>query len=172
MRFRRFRLYNSGLNRVRVNSFTLRSYDPSGREIDRFEYRPNPGGVMAPGLPGPGGDLRFDGILLQAHGNRSRYSYRWRANWSYTFWRPSRPGTTPAESMDASGSGMAAAAGEEEVQEEVELTFDGDESRQHPSVTVEEPLVSQPATRSDGQETTEDIALDTRRPVTITLRLA
>jgi hypothetical protein len=39
-------------------------------------------------------------------------------------------------------------------------------------VTVEEPLVSQPATRSDGQETTEDVALDARRPVTITLRLA
>jgi len=171
MRFRRFRLYNSGLNRVRVNSFTLRSYDPSGREIDRFEYRPNPGGVMAPGLPGPGGDLRFDGLLLQAHGNRSRYSYRWRANWSYTYWRPSRPGTTPADTMDASGSGMAAAAGEEEVQEEVELTFDGDESTQHPSVTVEKPLMSQPATRSDGQETTEDVALDARRPVTITLRL-
>jgi hypothetical protein len=66
---------------------------------------------------------------------------------------------------------MAAAAGEEEVQEEVELTFDGDESTQHPSVTVEKPLVAPPATGSDGHEQTENVALDARRPVTITLRL-
>src|SRR5262249_35401042 len=57
-------------------------------EIDRFEYRPNPGGVMA---PRSGQDVSLKSILLKANGNISSWSYRWALNWSYTFWRPSAP---------------------------------------------------------------------------------
>lgn len=104
MRFKLFRLYNSGLNRVRVNSFQIRSFGPTGKVIDRFSYRPDPGGIMQPGLSSGGGsgdDIRFENILLKAHGNRSSFRYSWRADWSYTFWRPSRPITSPADGMEA-----------------------------------------------------------------------
>ena len=35
--------------------------------------------------------MRFTGLLLRANGNRASWSYRWSANWGYTFWRPGAP---------------------------------------------------------------------------------
>jgi thermitase len=86
------RLYNPGINTVRVDSFTLTSLTPDGSsEIDRFEYRPESGTVLA---PRSGQDVRFNGLLLKANGTPSSYSYRWASSWTYTFWRPSTP-TSP-----------------------------------------------------------------------------
>ncbi|MEM9676022.1 MAG: S8 family serine peptidase [Bacteroidota bacterium] len=142
MRFQVFRLYNSGLNRVRVNNFNIRSYSPSGTEIDRFEYQATPGGVMLPGIApggGSGNDLQVQGLLLKANGNRSRWSYRWRANWGYTYWRPSAAVTTPAEALAA-----GAAEIEEEVDQEFEITVEStEEGKFNPSITVDDPLIEE-----------------------------
>jgi hypothetical protein len=84
------RLFNPGINTVRVDSFTLTSLTPNGsREIDRFDYRPTHGPVL---LPRSGEDVRFNGVLLRANGTSASWSYRWAASWTYTFWRPSAPG--------------------------------------------------------------------------------
>ncbi len=84
------RMYNPGINTVRLDALTVTSHNPTWTaEIDRFEYRPNPGNVLA---PFSGQDVRFNGILLKANGNQSSWSYRWALNWSYTFWRPTAPG--------------------------------------------------------------------------------
>lgn len=99
------RMYNPGINTVRLDALTVTSHNPTWTaEIDRFEYRPNPGNVLAPFT---NQDVRFNGILLKANGNQSAWSYRWALNWSYTFWRPSAPGLplTAAASADES-SGM------------------------------------------------------------------
>jgi hypothetical protein len=81
------RMYNPGINSVRLNALTVTSHSADwSAEIDRLEYRPNPGGTMA---PRSGQDLRLKGILLKANGNQNSWSYRWALNWSYTFWRPS-----------------------------------------------------------------------------------
>lgn len=82
------RIYNPGINTVRLNSLTFRSHSPSGATLDRFEYRPNPGVVMAPRT---NQEVRFNRVLLPANGNRSSWSYRWTMNWGYTYWRPSVP---------------------------------------------------------------------------------
>jgi len=173
MRFLPFQLLNCGLNRVRVNGFTLRSYDPAGTEIDRFEYIPRAGGIMQPGLSvggGAGGDLRFNGILLKAHGNRRKWSYRWRANWSYTFWRPSTPLTTPADAM------VSDAAAEEAIEEQVELVVDSREPQRIPAfVRVEIPRLvrlaeEQPALESNGAPE-QEVSLGGQHPVTITIKM-
>jgi subtilisin family serine protease len=84
------RIYNSGINSVRIDNTLIRSLTPDGSsEVDRFEYRPNPGGTM---LSRSGHDIRFPKITLRANGNQASWSYRWTINWSYTFWRPSAPG--------------------------------------------------------------------------------
>jgi thermitase len=84
------RLYNPGINTVRVDSFTLTSHTADGaNEIDRFEYRPNPGDVL---LPRSNQEVRFNQLLLKANGTPDAWSYRWAASWTYTFWRPSTPG--------------------------------------------------------------------------------
>ena len=81
------RMYNPGINTVRLDALTLTSHNPTWTtEIDRFEYRPNPGGMMA---PRSGQDVRLNSILLKANGNQASWSYRWSLQWSYTFWRPS-----------------------------------------------------------------------------------
>jgi thermitase len=81
------RMYNPGINSVRLDTLTVTSHSADGSaEIDRLEYRPNPGGVMA---PRSNQDLRLNSILLKANGNQSAWSYRWALNWTYTFWRPS-----------------------------------------------------------------------------------
>ena len=136
MRFQLFRLYNSGINRVRINSFNIRSYAPDGSLIDRFDYRANPGGVMLPGLGvngGSGHDLRVQDVLLKANGNRQKYSYRWRTNWSYTYWRPSNSLTAPAATN-------AAQAVEEEATAEFEVSFNApDNNESMPHLTIEQP---------------------------------
>jgi hypothetical protein len=83
------RMYNSGINTVRLDELTLTSHSPDwSTEIDRCEYRPNPGGMMPPRA---GHDLRLNGLLLKANGNEASWSYNWALSWSYTFWRPSAP---------------------------------------------------------------------------------
>ena len=135
MRFQMFRLYNSGLNRVRINGFNIRSYAPNGSEIDRFECRPNPSGVMLPGLSpggGSGQDFRVQGVLLKANGNRRSWSYRWRANWGYTYWRPSSAITSPAEAVQDSF--------EEEFEQEFEIVVDSSqEDSLNPNITMADP---------------------------------
>jgi thermitase len=80
------RMYNPGINTVRLDALTLTSHNPNWTaEIDRFEYRPNPGNVLA---PRSGQDVRLNRILLRANGNKSAWSYRWALSWSYTYWRP------------------------------------------------------------------------------------
>ena len=104
------RMYNPGINTVRLDALTVTSHNPTWTaEIDRFEYRPNPGNVLAPRT---NQDVQFNGILLKANGNQSSWSYRWALNWSYTFWRPSAPGLplTAAASADES-SGVRVTAG-------------------------------------------------------------
>ncbi len=82
------RMYNSGINTVRLNNLIFRSHSPSGTMLDRFEYRPDPGVVMQ---PRSSHQVRFNRLLLPANGNKSSWSYRWTMNWGYTYWRPSSP---------------------------------------------------------------------------------
>ena len=83
------RIYNPGINSLRLDALTVTSHNPNWTaEIDRLEYRPNPGGIMA---PRSGNDVRLNRILLKANGNQASWSYRWALAWSYTFWRPSAP---------------------------------------------------------------------------------
>jgi len=80
------RIYNPGINTVRLDGLTVNSFGPDGRVIDTFTYQPNPGNVMA---PGSGQEVKFNNVLLKANGNEASWSYSWNANWGYTFWRPS-----------------------------------------------------------------------------------
>ena len=82
------RMYNSGINTVRLNNLVFRSHSPTGAVVDQFLFQPNPGPVMQ---PRSGHDVRFTGLLLRANGNQSSWSYNWTANWGYTFWRPGAP---------------------------------------------------------------------------------
>lgn len=92
------RIYNSGINRVRINSILLRSFTADwATEIDRIECLPNPGGIMEPFT---GNDVRINNILLKANGNQSSWSYRWAVSYGYTFWRP----TLPASALDVNGN--------------------------------------------------------------------
>jgi subtilisin family serine protease len=96
------RMFNPGINTVRLDGLTLTSHNPTWTsEIDRFEYRPNPGNVLA---PRSGQDVRFNRILLKANGNQGSWSHRWALNWSYTFWRPNSP-SFPFAADPALGSG-------------------------------------------------------------------
>jgi thermitase len=100
------RLHNPGINTVRVDSFTLTSHTADwSSEIDRFEYRPDPGNVL---LPRSGQAVRFNRLLLKANGTPGSWSYRWSASWTYTFWRPSAPGfplSTGTVSLDEAMAG-------------------------------------------------------------------
>ena len=82
-----FRIFNPSLNTVRLDSVTLTSHtDDWTTEIDRFEYRPNPGNMLDPMT---NQDVKFNTLLLKANGSESQgWSYRWSINWTYTFWRP------------------------------------------------------------------------------------
>lgn len=106
------RVYNPGINSVRLNSLNVTSHSPDwSAEIGRLEYRPNPGGVMR---PRSSDDVRLNNVLLRANGNANSWSYRWALNWTYTFWRPSAPGfplsasDMLAEAEGRSASGRAA----------------------------------------------------------------
>lgn len=93
----RIRIYNPGINTVRINNLTFTSLNPTRTaEIDRFEYLPNPGSVLA---PRSGQDVRLNGILLKANGNQSAWNYQWAATWGYTFWRPAGP-SFPLSTME------------------------------------------------------------------------
>lgn len=98
------RIYNPGINTVRLDALTISSNSPTGTEVDRFEYRPNPGNVLAPRT---GQDVRFNRILLRANGTKAAWSYRWAINWGYTFWRPSAPGF-PLAAMAPEAAGLGA----------------------------------------------------------------
>jgi thermitase len=99
------RIYNPGINTVRLDALTFRSYNPTWTtEIDRFEYLPNPGSLLAPRTSQ---DVRLNHILLKANGNQSAWSFRWSANWSYTYWRPTGP-SLPLEALDATQGGTRA----------------------------------------------------------------
>jgi len=96
------RIYNPGINTVRMDTLTFTSLNPTRTgEIDRFEYRPNPGSLLA---PHSSQDVRLNGILLKANGNQSAWNYQWAANWGYTFWRPSVPGF-PMSAMEVDQMG-------------------------------------------------------------------
>lgn len=84
------RMYNPGINSVRLDALTITSHSPDwSTEVDRLEYRPNPGGLMR---PRSSDDVRLNNVLLRANGNQSSWSYRWNLAWSYTYWQPSAPG--------------------------------------------------------------------------------
>jgi thermitase len=166
IRFLLFRLYNSGLNRARINGFNIRSYDPTGAEIDRFEYQPNPGGTMLPGLApggGSGQDVQVEGVLLKANGTRNKWSYRWSAHWGYTYWRPSHAVTSPAGALDADLAEV-----EEEVEQEYHIAMEGpSEGELAPQITIEEPIVE--ALPEEG----EPIAIEKEAgPTKITITIA
>ncbi len=98
------RMYNPGINTVRLDALTLTSHNPTWTaEIDRFEYRPNPGNVLA---PRSSQDVRLNRILLKANGNQSAWSYRWSLNWNYTYWRPAAPGFPLGASEAAESQGL------------------------------------------------------------------
>jgi thermitase len=98
------RIYNPGINSVRLDSLSLSSFnDDRTTEIDRFEYTGNPGGTMAPRA---GNDVKLDNILLKANGTESSWSYRWNLSWTYTFWRPTAsllPHGGPVEVVEGQG---------------------------------------------------------------------
>lgn len=98
------RVFNPGINTVRLDSLTISSHTADwSTVVDRFEYRPNPGGLMA---PRSGHDVRLNRLLLKANGNASAWTYRWSASWTYTFWRPSAaalPFSAEAAAVDGTG---------------------------------------------------------------------
>jgi thermitase len=94
------RMYNPGINSVRLDALTITSHSADwSAEIDRLEYRPNPGGVMR---PRSSDDVRLNNVLLRANGNQSSWSYRWNLAWSYTYWRPGAPSLPLDASQPAS----------------------------------------------------------------------
>jgi thermitase len=119
------RIYNSGINRVRLNNVVLRSFTPDwATELDRIEFTPNPGGIMEPFT---GQDVKLNNILLKANGNQSAWSYRWGLSYSYTFWRPTLP-ATPLE-LGTTGQARPRAFteqfGEVTLTETTSLRFEG-----------------------------------------------
>jgi thermitase len=139
MRFQLVRFYNSGLNRVRINGFKIKSLDPAGTVIDQFSL-PCMSEIMPPGLaPGgspPGHDVRAEGILLKANGNHKKYTYNWRIDYGYTYWPPAAPVTSPAGAMEAITFA--------EQETEVESYFAADSSATGEvglSVTMDEALI-------------------------------
>jgi len=80
---------NPGINTIRVDGLRVTSHNPTWTaEIDRFEYLPNPGNILAPYTTQ---DVKLNNILLKANGNQQSWSYRWAASWWYTYWRPAGP---------------------------------------------------------------------------------
>ncbi|MFP2906733.1 S8 family peptidase [Pyxidicoccus sp. 3LFB2] len=82
------RVFNPGINSVRLDELVLMSQGPDNAELDRFQFKATPSGTMA---PRSGNELLLNNILLRAHGDASAWSYRWSLGWSYTFWRPGAP---------------------------------------------------------------------------------
>jgi thermitase len=140
------RLYNPGINTVRVDSFTLMSHTADGSsEIDRFEYRPNPGNVL---LPRSGQDVRFNRLLLKANGTPSSWTYRWTATWTYTFWRPAAPGFPLSTGTISLDEAMAGPQGSDEGRSRGES-----EGSASPSLNGGGPTVAGEAIHATGSRT-------------------
>jgi thermitase len=140
------RLYNPGINTVRVDSFTLMSHTADGSsEIDRFEYRPNPGNVL---LSRSGQDVRFNRLLLKANGTPSSWTYRWTANWTYTFWRPAAPGFPLSTGTISLDEAMAGPQGSDEGRSRGES-----EGSASPSLNGGGPTVAGEAIHATGSRT-------------------
>jgi hypothetical protein len=83
------RIFNPGINTIRLDSLTINSHGPGGAVIDKLEYKATPGGVMAPRSDN---DVRLNNVLLKANGTHTGgWSTSWSLGWGYTFWRPSAP---------------------------------------------------------------------------------
>lgn len=82
------RMYNPGINTVRLNNLVFRSHTPTGGVIEQFDFVGNPGPVLQ---PRSGHDVRFTGLLLRANGTQASWSHRWSVDWGYTYWRPGVP---------------------------------------------------------------------------------
>lgn len=111
----RARIYNPGINTIRLDRLAIVSHNPTwSAEVDRFDYVPNPGNVLAPRTSQ---DVRFNNVLLRANGTRASWSYRWSINWNYTYWRPGAP-VFPLSSVEpdvlALGAGTPGEAGHAE----------------------------------------------------------
>ncbi|MGA9381998.1 MAG: S8 family serine peptidase, partial [Phormidium sp.] len=137
------RMYNPGINTVRLDGLTIASHSPDGStQVDRFEYRPNPGNVLAPRSTQ---DVRFNRILLKANGNQSSWSYRWSMNWSYTFWRPGAPG------LPLSAEPLSESAG----QKATSIDVRGDSSSKERKSEVSNPSFNSQVSMTNGNGATE-----------------
>ncbi|WP_269938888.1 S8 family serine peptidase [Arthrobacter sp. HY1533] len=97
------RMFNPGINTVRLNGLSFRSHAANGTVLDEFSFRGTPGPVM---LARSGHDVRFANLLLRANGNQNSWSYNWSANWDYTFWRPSAPAFALGSMEADAGAGV------------------------------------------------------------------
>ncbi len=118
------RIYNPGINTVRLNSLTFRSHAPNGAVLEEFTFAGNPGPVMT---ARSGHDVRFTNVLLRANGNRSRWSTKWSASWGYTYWRPGAP-LHPLGAMEPVGEVMEETQGINETVQTLEGSDSGYES--------------------------------------------
>ena len=140
------RMYNPGINTVRLDGLTIASHSPDGStQVDRFEYRPNPGNVLAPRSTQ---DVRFNRVLLKANGNQSSWSYRWSMNWSYTFWRPGAPG------LPLSAEPLSESAG----QKATSIDVRGDSSSKERKSEVSNPSFNSQVSMTNGNGATEGIS--------------
>lgn len=120
------RMYNPGINTVRLNGLTFRSHTPTGGLLDQFIFQPNPGPVLQ---PRSGHEVRFRNVLLRANGNQSSWSFRWSANWGYTYWRPS----APVLPLGASEVPMDGALDEAFARTETSVTVEGQDQGSSPT---------------------------------------
>jgi len=136
------RMFNPGINTVRLDALTFTSHNPTWTaEIDRFEYRPSPGSVLA---PRSGQDVRLNRILLKANGNQAAWSYRWALGWSYTYWRPAAPGLALGASEAAESEGLAVTS---------QSIRGGSDSLQQPAASPDAPGMQRPgASPRDGSD--------------------
>lgn len=164
------RMYNSGINTVRLNSLTLTSHTANWSGVrDRFEYRPNPGGIMK---PRSNESVLLKRILLRANGTKAAWSYRWRLSWGYTFWRPAAPGFPLVAAPEA----LNEADGEQGLVEGVQGTGDSVEATRADQPEEESELAPSAAGALIGRETElhvegDLIGVDRRtRAITIQIR--
>ncbi len=150
----RIRIFNPGINTVRLNNLRFRSMAPDGSVRDEFVFQGNPGPVLS---ARSGHDVTFTNLLLRANGNSSRWSYRWSINWGYTYWRPS----SPALPLSAAEFRVEEAVALDESQglAEVGATVEGDdEGGSGDSTTVDDMGVGETAATTDGDSVTIDRA--------------
>lgn len=117
------RMFNPGINTVRLDGLTFRSHSTTGATLDQFRFRPDVGPMMRPRT---GEDVWFDRVLLPANGNQSSWSYRWTMNWDYTYWRP----TAPALPLGASVADLDADLDDAMAENATSSTVEGHDSGQ------------------------------------------